>query len=413
VALFAKSNGTGNGASHPILGYDEARSSSGHSSESRYVRRAVLVRTGLLLRPITNENESSLAVMNAFSLFDVTNVAVAGFSAVSAVLLLLAYALLVNAPGKTIYSVGSCVTLVAALTAIQFGHLGYFLGGPEPLERSYYRLALFVVPAAFYLFGRWAILPTEPFRPVQLIHLLPLPLLFTLRLEIALPILFLFGAGYSLWLGRLVYGLRSQRKQFRFEILYFAVMSVLAVIVLGLGFSIPYVDDSYFYYFYNNAIGLGVAIMLVALVANPDLIGDLSEAARVKYGASTLRDVDVDACLAKLDQLMTDGKAYQNEGLSLTSLAGALGISSHQLSELINTRLGIGFSRYVRECRVKAAKTLLISTPGRSILSISMDTGFRSQSAFYAAFKEATGQSPGDYRRTQSDSGRGRSPAPE
>jgi transcriptional regulator GlxA family with amidase domain len=122
----------------------------------------------------------------------------------------------------------------------------------------------------------------------------------------------------------------------------------------------------------------------------------------VKYGASTLREVDVDACLAKLNLLMTDSKVYQSESLSLASLAEAVGLSSHQLSELINTRLGIGFSRYVRECRVNAAKALLISAPSRSILSISMDTGFRSQSAFYAAFKETTGQSPGDYRRSQS-----------
>ena len=344
--------------------------------------------------------------MNPLPLFDLANIAVAGFAAISGVLLLLAYALLINVPGKSIYSVASCAVMVTALSAIQIGHLLYFVGGPEPLQSSYYRLALFVVPSAFYSFGRWAILPGEPFHPAQLIHLLPIPLLFVLPLYIALPVLFLCGAGYSLWLGNLVYGLRSQRKQFHFEFLYFSVMSILAVIVLGLGFAIPYMDDAYFYYFYNNAVGVGVAIMLVALVGNPDLIGDLSEAARAKYGTSTLRDVDIDACLAKLNQLMTQGKAYQNESLSLASLASAIGISGHQLSELINTRLGIGFSRYVRECRVEAAKTLLMSAPGRSILSISMDTGFRSQSAFYAAFKEVTGQSPGDYRR-------GRSATPE
>ncbi|MDY6944508.1 MAG: helix-turn-helix domain-containing protein [Pseudomonadota bacterium] len=351
--------------------------------------------------------------MNDVPLFDLASIAVAGFSAISAVLLLLAYALLISASGKSIYSVGSCVALVAALTAIQLGHFRYFLGGAEPLQLACYRLGLFCAPPAFYLFGRWAILPTEPFRPVQLIHLLPIPVLLMLRQQIALPILFLFGTGYSLWLGRLVHGLRGQRKQFRFEMLYFTVMSVLALIVLGFGFSIPYIDHAYFYYFYNHAIGLGFAIMLVALVANPDLIGDLAEAAQVKYGASTLRDVDVDGCLKKLKQLMSDGKAYQNEGLSLASLAGAVGITSHQLSELINTRLGIGFSRYVRECRVKAAQALLISAPSRSILSISMDTGFRSQSAFYAAFKEATGQSPGDYRRTRPDPARSASKTPE
>lgn len=344
--------------------------------------------------------------MNVVSPFDLANIAVAGFSAVSAVLLLLAYTLLISVPGKTIYSVGSCVVLVSALTAIQVAHLIYFVGGPEPLQSFYYRLALFLAPSAFYSFGRWAILPGEPFRPTQLIHLLPVPLLFVLPLNIALPILFLSGAGYSLWLGNLVFGLRGQRKQFRFELLYFSVMSVLAVIVLGLGFAIPYIDDAYFYDFYTYAVGLGLAIMLVALVGNPDLIGDLSEAARARYGASTLRDVDVDACLAKLNQLMAGGKAYQNESLSLASLASAVGLSGHQLSELINTRLGVGFSRYVRECRVEAAKTLLMSAPGRSILSIGMDIGFRSQSAFYAAFKEVTGQSPGDFRRS-------RSPTPE
>jgi AraC-like DNA-binding protein len=98
---------------------------------------------------------------------------------------------------------------------------------------------------------------------------------------------------------------------------------------------------------------------------------------------------------------MGASKVYQNEDLSLSSLAEQLGISSHQLSELVNTRLGMGFSKYVRDCRLEAAKVLLVTAPAQSILSISMETGFRSQSAFYAAFKEATGQSPGDYRKAQ------------
>ena len=143
---------------------------------------------------------------------------------------------------------------------------------------------------------------------------------------------------------------------------------------------------------------LVLAIMLVGLVGNPNLISDLCEVARVKYGTSTLGDVDVDACLEKLERLMTKEKAYRNEELSLSSLAAEVGVSSHQLSELVNARLGMGFSRYVRQRRVEAAKALLVSAPSQSVLTVGMDTGFRSQSAFYAAFKEVTGQSPGEWR---------------
>ena len=59
----------------------------------------------------------------------------------------------------------------------------------------------------------------------------------------------------------LVYGLRDRRKQFRFEFLYFAVMSLLGVIVLALGFALPYVGDDLFYRVYNIAVGLGIAII--------------------------------------------------------------------------------------------------------------------------------------------------------
>jgi AraC-like DNA-binding protein len=329
---------------------------------------------------------------------DQLSIAVAGFSAVSAVLLFLAYAIFISVPGKSALSVIACGALLGALLALQVGHLLYFQGRASPLDTLWYRIALFIAPSSFWFFGRWAILPTEGFRAASLLHLAPALLLFLPSRNVALPILFAFGAAYSIWLGWLVYGLRTSRKQFRFEFLYFGVMTVLAVAVLAFGFAIPLAGEAWFYHFYNHAIGLGIAIMVVALVANPDLIGDLAEVARVKYGASTLRDVDVEGVLAKLHTLMSDGKVYQNEALTLASLAAELGITGHQLSELINSRLGMGFSRYVRERRVEAAKRILVAAPAQSVLSVSLDTGFRSQSAFYAAFKELTGLSPGEFR---------------
>lgn len=316
--------------------------------------------------------------------------AVAGFSAISVLLLFLAYAVFIRAHGKSLFSVLSCAALVTALVLLQIGHFRFFQGGPEPLTSLYYRLGLFTAPSAFYFFGRWAVLPTETFRPAMLVNVAPILLLLIPRLDVSLPLLFTFGLGYSIWLGRLVYGLRDRRKQFRFEFLYFLVMAFLALVVLALGFALPYINDAWFYHLYCHAIGLGIAILLVALVANPTLIGDLSEAARAKYGTSTLGGVDVPGTLRKLHDVMATQKLYQNENLTLSSLAAELGISGHQLSELVNSRLGMGFSRYVRERRVEAAKALLVAAPNQSILSVSLDVGFRSSRAAPSRSRRAT-----------------------
>ena len=110
----------------------------------------------------------------------------------------------------------------------------------------------------------------------------------------------------------------------------------------------------------------------------------------------------VDAVLKKLESLMVDDNIYRDENLNLSMLAAELDITGHQLSELINSRLGLSFSRYVRQQRVEAAKKLLLADGRQSVLSISLDTGFKSQSSFYAAFKETTGVSPGDFRKQRS-----------
>ena len=134
------------------------------------------------------------------------------------------------------------------------------------------------------------------------------------------------------------------------------------------------------------------------LLANPNAIENLAEAVKLSYANTTLGNVAVSAKLEQLTQLMEQKQLYQDENLSLAMLAQELGLSSHQLSELINTHFEMNFSRYIRKQRVEAAKRILTRDAQASILSISMEVGFKSQSNFYAAFKEVTGMSPGQFR---------------
>ncbi|MEQ1531918.1 MAG: helix-turn-helix domain-containing protein, partial [Methylococcales bacterium] len=108
------------------------------------------------------------------------------------------------------------------------------------------------------------------------------------------------------------------------------------------------------------------------------------------------------AVLAKLDELMKHDKLYTLETLNLSLLAEQLGITGHQLSELINTQFQQGFSRYIREHRIAAAKHLLLAEPNASVLSIGLSVGFNSQSNFYAAFRDIADMTPGQYRKNHS-----------
>ena len=96
---------------------------------------------------------------------------------------------------------------------------------------------------------------------------------------------------------------------------------------------------------------------------------------------------------------MLSDRIYTDSSLSLPSLAKRLELSTHQLSELMNTRLGKGFSRYLREYRVDAAKVMLCDEPSASVLSVGLSVGFTSQSNFYEAFREIEGMTPGQYRK--------------
>lgn len=297
--------------------------------------------------------------------------------------------------------------LLAALSGLQIAHFAWLYRDLGWVAGFGYRILLFTVAPAFFLFSQPLLRPQAgpALRPALLWHLLPILGAPLLPEAWALPLAFVVGAGYLLWLARSLYELRRERARFRLEMILLGVVFVIAVAVAGLGLVQVHLPDKLFFALYAIAIGLAFLLVQATLGLRPELASEVTETAQAAYVSSTLGNVDCDAALARLQNLMTGERVYTDAELSLPGLAERLGLSAHQLSELINSRLGKGFSRYLREQRIAAAKAMLCAEPSASVLAVGLSVGFTAQSNFYEAFREIEGTTPGQYRKLKLKAG--------
>ncbi|MFT6101459.1 MAG: AraC-like DNA-binding protein [Arenicella sp.] len=326
----------------------------------------------------------------------------AGFSLVSALILLFAYLFFLenmrkSAPGKI-----ACTVVLLCLAALQFAHYLFFTEGRDLLSSRVYGTLLVLIPPAFFFFGREILFPEVRYRRTDFLHALVPVLSFAVAIKFIPGYAFLFGTAYTSWFARTLYKLKDQRSRYKFEFFFFAMFAVMAVVALILGLALPYLDASIFYLSYSNAIALAMLLIVAALLIFPELLSDIMLITEMAYAKSKLVGIDTPTKIAQLNELMLIEKHYESEDLSLATVAELLDLSSHQLSELINTHHSCSFPKFVRQHRITAAKRLLIEEVSASVLSISMMTGFKSQSSFYTAFKEITGESPASYRKKTS-----------
>ncbi len=325
-----------------------------------------------------------------------------GFSVFSALLLLISHFRCSEYQGKWLPRLAG-ITLLVSLAGLQIVHYHFLhpaqLSG-EWLYPVFYNLCLFTVAPSFYFFSKDLLKAKNDYSPFQWLHLAPIIIAPFIPYEIAQPTSFIIGGGYVIWLAYTLYQLRDQRSRFKQEIIALVVMFIIAITVLVLGLFIPLLTKEIFYAYYAVNIGLAFFVTDLILLRSPGITTEVSEAAQASYIASTLENIDTQAVLNKIEKLMRVDKLYNNEDLHLNTLAETVNISPHQLSELINTRLGKGFSQYLREHRINEAKRLLIDEPKASVLSIGLEVGFTSQSNFYAAFKQIEAIAPGQYRKT-------------
>jgi AraC-like DNA-binding protein len=107
--------------------------------------------------------------------------------------------------------------------------------------------------------------------------------------------------------------------------------------------------------------------------------------------------------LRALEKMMASG-IYKETGLTISTLSDHLHMPEHRLRRLINHHLGHrNFSQYLNDYRITEAKRRLkiINDRHIPILTISMDLGYQSLGPFNRAFKNRTGMTPSEYRKTK------------
>ena len=107
--------------------------------------------------------------------------------------------------------------------------------------------------------------------------------------------------------------------------------------------------------------------------------------------------------LEQIKTYMSNEQPFLDPSLSIQDLARQTSMKAKDLSLLINNYLGKHFFDFVNEYRINKAIEILKDPSQRdlTVLEIMYDVGFNSKSSFNTSFKNQTGLTPTQYRKSQ------------
>jgi AraC-like DNA-binding protein len=108
--------------------------------------------------------------------------------------------------------------------------------------------------------------------------------------------------------------------------------------------------------------------------------------------------------LAQLAELMDNQKYWRTEGLTIRQLAEKMNVKEYRLRIAINRHLGYrNFNDYLNEYRIREACAVLADPAKRdlTVLEIAYALGYVSLAPFNKTFKETTGMTPTEWRRSK------------
>ncbi|MCB1315975.1 MAG: helix-turn-helix domain-containing protein [Leptospiraceae bacterium] len=260
-----------------------------------------------------------------------------------------------------------------------------------PVHSPFWNRALGILSGVLFLLGAYALWPTASFALMDIVGRILLLAVF-------------IGAISS---GVIVVRAGFRPAYYSLSGILIFIATVLILTMSGIGV-LPGNNYTCVIGYFGYSLEFG--FFLVSIVTRARLLeklaGDAKVAVEIETGETTnkysrLRSLDISALALRLRHLMEAERLYCDDDLTLQRLADLMNISRHQLSELIREVFHTTFNGYRNDLRIKAAARLLIEEPERTILSIAMSVGYNAKSSFNSAFRSATGQTPGEYRRSR------------
>lgn len=180
----------------------------------------------------------------------------------------------------------------------------------------------------------------------------------------------------------------------------------IAFQVIWLFFLIPYIIPGYSGWLLKAVDWFPVYIPLSVLIywlgIKGWLIAQSASDTRKKTRQQSLPGQEVDDAFRLLKRSMEQDQLYLNPELNLEKLSKHTGLSSKNISAILNQYMETSFNNFINQYRVEEFKQRL-SMPGGehlTIVGLAMECGFNSPATFQRTFKQYTGVSPTEFRKT-------------
>jgi len=132
--------------------------------------------------------------------------------------------------------------------------------------------------------------------------------------------------------------------------------------------------------------------------------GNVIESGFEKYSSSSLTDNEMVNLYEEIKKLFDFEEIYLEPQLKIDEISKQLNVTSHKVSQTINTKANKPFYDFVNQYRVEYFKKALSNPENRkfTILALGSESGFNSKASLNRIFKQQTGTSPKEYQKKYS-----------